>query len=274
MGHFINGLANRITKAVSEHGSEIFMIFGITGFCAAIGMSIKATPEAMRALDKQEMRKGEPLTTAETVKTAGKYYILTAATAGASAYCIMHSNRLATKRIAGLTAACQLTEEAFLNYRKATKEAVGEEKEKEICTAARTTGFHNVVSVEQIDMLQCRPGEYPFYDPQRGEVFACNRERIDSAIKIIRLQLESGELDWVSLNDFWAELGLKPTELGKYFGWGNDDPYGGERPSEMFYTTDQCGDSSVACTVLCYDAYLNPEIRGRSKLVGGYSVLQ
>jgi hypothetical protein len=136
-----------ITKGIEvivRHKSTILKVLGIAGVGLAIADATIQGPKAKEALDKAQEEKGEePLTTFEKVKIAGPILARPVAlgAAGVASLCTGYNIQVKelTKNCAnlataynGLQAGTKVLQEDFKNYKEATKETVGEEKEKEI----------------------------------------------------------------------------------------------------------------------------------------------
>ena len=89
------------------------------------------------------------------------------------------------------------------------------------------------VDIPEEDLIECTGlGNVLCYDEYRGKHFYCSAEAIGQAINTISYRLQS-EM-WISLNDFYQELNLRPCKMGDDLGWNIDKTDRGRIP--VFYT--------------------------------------
>ena len=129
----ISGIFNELGKAVKKHSPEILTGIGVAGMISAVVVAVGATPKALKLIeDKKEQEQKDKLTVKETVKTAWKCYIPTAAVCVASAVCIICANSVSSKRTAAIATAYKLSETAMREYHDKVVEVIGEKKEKTV----------------------------------------------------------------------------------------------------------------------------------------------
>lgn len=115
-----------------RNSSTILTCVGAVGVVATSVMAVKATPKAMRLIDKAKEEKGEALTKWETVKTAGPTYIPTVITGAATIACIFGSNIISRHQQAALMSAYALLDSSYKEYKNKVDELYGEEAGKEV----------------------------------------------------------------------------------------------------------------------------------------------
>lgn len=265
----MKNLFKRAIHAASTHSSEILLGIGIMGYLSAIVMSARIAPDTMRSIERAESEKGEELTKVESAKIIAKHYIPVMVLGTTATYCVIRANNIRTRQVAGLSTLYQITESKLSDYREAVKEVVDTDTAEKIDKTAASKALHANVP----EGIACRPGEYVFYDPLRAELFPCNKDRIDAAMNLIRLRLSEG-YDWVPVNEFWEQLGLRPSELGDYFGWSNHGNWREEWPRDVSYSGDCCGENGQTCTVISYDVYASESLMPRDRLSGCDRILR
>lgn len=208
-----------IEMGLNKYSPEILTGIGIAGMITTTILAVKATPKALRLLGEAEYEKGEELTKKEVFETAWKCYIPAAVTCVSSAACLIGASTVHHKRNAVLAAAYKLSESTFADYKEQVINTVGEKKEK---------GIRDKVNKKRIDenpigrneVIITGDGDTTCYDYQSGRYFKSNIEKIRRAVNILNKRMLS-EM-YVSLNDFYEEIGLKSTQTGAILGWNTD----------------------------------------------------
>lgn len=95
-------------------------------------MSVKATPKAVKLLEKSEKEKGEKLTKIEAVKTAAPAYIPAAILGLSTIACIFGANILSKNSQASLASAYAVLDRSYKEYRNKVNELYGEEAEDKV----------------------------------------------------------------------------------------------------------------------------------------------
>lgn len=202
---------------IKKHSPAILTGIGITGMLTTTVLAVKATPRALDLIEatKEELNKKE-LTPVETIKTTWKCYIPAASTCAASVACLIGASSVNAKRNAALATAYKLTETAFVEYKNKVVETIGEKKEKAV---------HDSIAKDHVDrnpvtnteVIITDKGHTLCYDELSGRYFYSDIEKIKKAANEVNRRM----LDemYVSLNEFYYELGLDGTGLGEQLGW-------------------------------------------------------
>lgn len=217
-----------LKKFSQDHAAEILTIGGGVGLIGTTILAVRATPKAMMNIedrkDELEVNKLKPL---DTIKATWRVYTPAIAVGVVSLSCLAGSHKINVKRNAAIAAACTLSETAFRTYAAKTLEVVGEETEqeirnvvgrqkiKEIETSRELTG-DNIITV-------VGAGQVPCYDGVFGREFVSSIDELKKIENIINNRLRN-EI-YLSLNDYYYELGLKPVTIGDFIGWNIDDGY-------------------------------------------------
>lgn len=199
-----------------KHAPAILTGIGIAGMVSAAVLTGTATIKAVKIVEKKNLAdKGKK----EVVKAVWKNYIPALITAGLSIGCLIGASSLSARRAAALSAVYHISETALTDYKEAAKEIVGVEKEKEIQTKASEKAVErNPVSRE---VVIAGTGNYLCFDPAFGKYFYSDRETIRKVINDMNEKLIR-EM-FVSLNEFYYELGIRPILRGDDLGWNMDD---------------------------------------------------
>lgn len=209
------------TKAVLvEHSPEILTGIGITGMVTTTVLAVRATPKALMLIEeKKRQERIDELPPIEVVKATWKCYIPAAVTCAASVACLVGASSVNLKRNAALAAAYTLSETALTEYKEQTLAAVGEKKEKAIREKVTEEKIKKN-PVTKNEVIVTGTGNSLCYDPLSGRYFNSNRDHINRVINEMNKRMIDDM--YVSLNEFYGELGLEHIELGDDLGWCTD----------------------------------------------------
>ena len=212
-------LFRNLKMSFTKHAPEILTGVGITGMITSTILAVKGTPKAITLLKKAEQEKGEELTPVEMIKTAWKCYIPSVSVATVSVFCLVGSSTISGKRNAALATAYTLVESSYKEYKDKVLDTVGEEKEKEIRDkVAEEKVRKNPVSDEVV--ILTNNGDTLCYDALSGRYFRSDTNSINKAINELNRRINLNF--YVSLNDFYDEIGLEENDLGRALGWNSD----------------------------------------------------
>lgn len=204
-------------KTVSKRSPEILIALGVTGFISTTVLAVKATPKALQLIEERKKEeRTDKLTVMETVQTTWKCYIPAVVTGTVSAACVIGANSVHAKRNAALATAYKLSETAFREFKDKAVEEVGEKKVEQIYEKIAQDRVTKSDAKPDVKVEITGKGEYLYQDPF-GRRFYSSRTAIDLAIANINLKLHKWQ--YVSLNDFYEELGLESAPEGDELGW-------------------------------------------------------
>ena len=216
----LNELINNSKHFLQKHSPEILTGLGITGMITSTVLAIKATPKAIRLINnkKAELNVDE-LTTIETIKTAWRPYISSVGIAIPSIACIIGASSINYKRNTALATAYTISERALTRYREKVIETIGERKEQKI---------HDEIAQDEINrhkisdsqILVTSKGNTLFMDALSGRYFKCDLDTVKKAVN--KLNRDMNYQHYVSLNEFYYEIGLEGTKTGDVVGWNLD----------------------------------------------------
>lgn len=217
MGKFnLMGAFQTIQKSVVKHSPEILMGLGVTGMLTSIVLAVKATPKAIQLIEEKKKEENvEKLSVGQTIKTTYKCYLPTAGVAIASTACLFGSTSISVRRNAALATAYKIVETGYKEYREQVVETLGNKKEEQIREAIVQKKIdNNPVSKNQVIVLG---GDTLCYDVWGGRYFKTDIDKIKRAINELNRTMTYNE--YVSLNDFYEQIGLEPTKMGELLGW-------------------------------------------------------
>ena len=232
-------------RVLTKYSPGILTGIGIAGMIGATFMAVKATPKALYLIkSKKEESEAEELTPVETIKTCWKCYIPATLATVLSAVCLIGASTVSAKRNAALATAYSISEAALREYQEKVVEVVGEKKEKAVRDAVAKDQIErdpvtksDVVIIDSNSNTLC-------YEPLSGRYFKSTIDKIKKAeIKLDRQMIQEM---YVSLNDFYWEIGLDGTDLGDKMGWNLSKGY-----MDLSFSS-QLADDGTPCAVIVY----------------------
>lgn len=240
----ISIIAQSIKTSIYKHSPEILTGIGIAGMITTTILAVKATPKALILInEKREEKNVDKLDIFDTVKATWTCYIPSVITGGLSVICIIGANSVNLRRNAALAAAYSLSESTLKDYQEKVIEAVGDKKEKTIRESAAKEKL-NRNPLGNSEVIMTGTGETLCYDVLSGRYFKSDIEKIRRVEN--DLNREMRDEMYVSLNEFYSEIGLDTIKLGDELGWNIDRGY---------ITIDfsaQLADNGQPCIVLDY----------------------
>ena len=234
-----------VERVLTKYSPGILTGIGITGMIGATFMAVKATPKALYLIEtKKEESEVEELTSVETIKTCWKCYIPAALTTVVSAACLIGASTVSAKRNAALATAYSISEAALREYQEKVVEVIGEKKEKAVRDAvAKDQIERDPVTKSEVVIIDSNSNTL-CYEPLSGRYFKSTIDKIKKAeIKLDRQMIQEM---YVSLNDFYWEIGLDGTDLGDQMGWNLSKGY-----MDLSFSS-QLADDGTPCAVIVY----------------------
>lgn len=207
----------------------------------ALVSGIRATGKAVRVLDAKEEELERELENEEKLKEVWKLYIPTAGEFLLGNALIIGGAAMRNKENAMLMTACSIADMTLKEYKNRAIELFGEEKaeelenevmKKKLIEAKKRQG-------EKIDIEDINPEETSLIEPGKlmpdasepiwfyveysGHIIRTTRMEIERAVSECNKHLYSQ--NFVSINDFFWELGMKEVRMGSMgeaFGWRAD----------------------------------------------------
>ena len=218
-------------RQIDKHSPEILTGFGLIFGVMTVKEVAKQAPIVKEELDILHARLGESdeeYTKAqimwEEAKIAIPLYKKAIGTGIAAGTCFVGSNRVSYKRITAYATTASLYQKDLSEYKAKVKEMLGETKEQKVEAAVAKDHVDKTfeqkkesIGTEEI----ISDGLCLCYDKMSGRYFRSSPELIRKAEAKLNKNLIS-EM-YVSLNDFYFELGLSPTGLGDELGWNIDE---------------------------------------------------
>ena len=255
---FINSIRSSLTK----HAPEILTGIGIAGMLTTTVLAVRATPKALRLMDEELLRQNNAaaeeahkngdklckqitkLKPIDVVKVTWKCYLPPLITAATSTACLIGASSVHARRNAALATVYKLSETALSEYKDKVIETVGEKKEKLIRDKVSEEKVkNNPVSNNQV--ILSKKGDTLCYETISGQYFKSDVEAIRKAVNEINKQMLNE--NYVSLNDFYSAIGIKPSSIGEDLGWKIDNGF-----VEVYFST--ClSENDEPCLVISYE---------------------
>lgn len=230
---------------LSKHSPKILTGVGIIGMVGTTVMAVKATPKAIELLEEAKREKHEDkLTPVDVVKTTWRCYLPALITGGTSIICLVKANSISTRRNAALATAYNLSRNALSEYKDKVIETFGEKKEQVVIDNIAKEKIKND-PVTSNEVIVTEKGTTICYDGMFGRYFTSDIDTVKRAINSINRAIVNNM--YVSLNEFYSELGLPPVGIGEELGWNFDD---GEIRA---YFSSQLTEDGRPCLVITYN---------------------
>lgn len=233
-----------VKLVASKHSPQILTGIGIAGMITATILAVKATPKAMQLIQEEQYDLDvEELTVMETVKAAWKPYIPAIVTGTVSIACLIGANSVSTRRTAALATAYKLSETAFSEYKDKVVETIGENKEQAVKDKVAKSNIEKA-PVTKREVIITPSGNTLCFDVISGRYFKSDIETIKKAVNELnrRMLLDM----YISLSEFYDEIGLEHIALSDELGWNIDDGL-----MEIDFSS-QLADDGTPCVVIDY----------------------
>lgn len=231
--------AGRVFVAGAKKNAPIIMaVVGVGGMGVAVYSAYKNGPKALNALEAEKNRINDEryekakernyegfeeidkLPIKDTIRVTWKYVVPTVAIFCGSAALIFGGNHIWAKRNAVLAAGYAVLDKAYQEYTSKAVEVLGADKEKEIRQAVAEEHLQKN-SIRDSYIIETGYGDTECYDPMIDRRFKCSKDHIDRIVNILNKRMMT-EM-YISLNEFYTELGLRPVDLGDQLGWNIDN---------------------------------------------------
>ena len=214
-------LFKNVKMTVSNHSPEILTGIGIAGMITTTILAVRATPKALELIDDKKNELGmyptEKLHPIKVVKTTWKCYLPATITGVTSVACLIGASSVNSRRNAALATAYNLSASALTEYKTKVLETVGEKKEQLIRDKVAEERI-NKEPVNQSAIIVSGNGNTRCFDTITKRRFVSDIESINKIVNELNRRMINGE-DYISLNEFYYELGLDGSSIGDELGW-------------------------------------------------------
>lgn len=216
----LSTLAKNIRTETIKHQPEILTTIGITGMFMTTIMAVSATPKALDIIaeikEDHENDTDKKAYAKDVILKVVPVYIPAAIIGILSASCLIGANSVNIKRNAALATAYTLSESAFNDYRGKVIETLGEKKDRDVKDAIAKDKIEQNPVVDK-EVIITNNGETLCYDVLSGRYFKSDIEKLRRATNELNRKMLSD--NYISLNEFYDEIGLSYTKVGENIGW-------------------------------------------------------
>lgn len=218
---FLSELGRNAYTWTKENQTKILTGLSIGCTAGALATAVIGTVKSVRALDaEREDKRDDKLTARDVVRVCWKHYIPTAALTAASIGFQLGAESKHSREYAALASVCTLSETAFREYKEKVVETLGEKEEAKVREAiVKDRMEKDPVTIREVHYTG--NGKPLCYDMLSGRYFNCDIAVIETAVNTINYRM----LDemYITVNDFYDEIGLPQNELGSRMGWSVDN---------------------------------------------------
>ena len=234
----VTKIFKNIGTMASRRSPEILVGIGIAGMCTTVVLAVKATPKALELIEDEKNRHNyelckearnsshdscnqiNQLKPVDVVKVAWKPYVPAAVTGAFSIACLIGASSKYARRNAALATAYKLSETALTEYKDKVVETIGEKKEKTVRDkVAKDKVENNPVTKNEVIITE--KGNTLCYDTISGRYFRSDIEKIKRAVNELNRQMLNDM--YISLSEFYDEIGLSHIKNSDELGWNLDD---------------------------------------------------
>lgn len=246
--------------AITKYSPEILTGIGIAGMITTTVLAVKATPKALEKIEEEKKRvydeldpldvpsqaipQDVKLKPMEVVKVSWKYYIPAVITGTASIACIIGASKVNYTRNAALATAYNLSQTALTEYKAKVIETIGEKKEQVVREKVAKEQLEKNPVIPSKEIIVTSGDKQRFYEVMGNQRFSSTVTDIERIVNGLNRRMRD-EM-YISLNELYLELGLKPAPIGDIVGWNIDKGYI-ELSFDSLIDTD-----GTACIVMDY----------------------
>jgi len=243
----MKNVMKNVQTTFEKKSPEILTGIGVAGMITTTVMAVRATPKAILILNEEECRRSKledaNINMRDTVKLTWKCYVPSCIIGSVSIACLVGASSVNAKRNAALATAYSISESVLKDYQEKVIEVIGEKKEQGIRDSIAKDKIKKN-PVEDTNVIITNKGNTLCYDVISGRYFRFDIDKIKKIENNLYRQLLDER--FLSLNDFYFEIGLDNISLGDELGWNIDDGKFG------LYFTSQLTHNDEPCLVINY----------------------
>lgn len=233
---------NKINYRIDKNSPEILTAFGVVGLLMSVGLAIKATIDSMKTIQEHEQY-FDDLTKDEKFKLVWFNYLPALGAVALTTVSIVGSNRISADRLEGMTSLYLIAKDAFEKYQQKTAENFGVRKSEKV----EEDIVQDILNANEVpdNVFVVNNGTHLCYDSLSGRYFYHDIESIRRLENKFNQQLLVDM--YMSLNDWYYEIGLEGTELGRNAGFNV------EHGNLLIKFTSKIAPNGAPCIVLEYN---------------------
>jgi len=226
----LNKSTKELSRVVNQNSPTILTGLAVAGLLTTIILTVKGTIKAQDILHYEQKYRMEEwsdqtgevedacpdLEFEERIKLTWKCYIPTALMSLSTIACMIGSNRINLRRNAAVASLLSIAETTLREYQSKVAEEIGKGKEEKIRDEIAQDKLDNN-PVNEKTVVLTGSGNYLCYDSFSGRYFRSDVEVLQKAANEFNQKLlREG---WLSINEFYYDIGLESIELGDEMGW-------------------------------------------------------
>lgn len=222
-------LINFVTQVKSvtrKHSPEILTGLGIAGMITGAIMAVKVTPKAldiMAEIKEQHQEDTDKKAYSKDIVTkVAPVYIPSVLVSGLSIACLVGASSVNFRRNTALATAYSLSETALREYQEKVVETIGEKKEEAVRAAVAKDNIDRNPVVNN-EIIITGSGDTLCYDILCKRYFKSNIDKLRKIENDLNRRMRTE--NYISLNEFYYEVGLDDVAIGYEFGWNIDKGY-------------------------------------------------
>ena len=214
---------------MKRNAPTILTVSSISLFLTSTILAVRATPDAMEAIEEKKKEEGhESLTFAQTVQATWRFYIWALAASAGGTFCGIAALKEGNKRIATLMATAEAGRnlmQEFNDYRRFVAERLGPKKEAEVYNQAAQEAVDRNPPPSSMANRELIDGQAPkpvCHEVDFGRYFYVDYDTVSAAVNKLNDEINNGLNGYVSLNDFYDEIHVETTRYGDMLGWSTE----------------------------------------------------
>lgn len=212
-------------KYVENHSPTILTGLVAAGVVTSVGMGIRATVKAVPLIEEEKVRRckeglDEHLSVKDVVKVCWKCYIPTVSMAALTVACAVGANSINLQRNAALSSLYTVSSTALKEYESKVVEEIGTDKNEKIKNAVAKDHISRLSADEAAALGE---GNVWVLDTFSGRKWPCSIGKLKASAGDFNTYMANSG-DWVSLNEFYLDVGLKEITPGDSMGFNIANP--------------------------------------------------
>ena len=241
---------------LKRNSPTILTVIAAVGVVGTTVAAIKATPKAMKLLEKASDEKNDELTKLEVVKIAAPVYIPTVAIGVSTIACMFGANALNRKQQESLVSAYVLLSNSYKEYKDKLKELYGKEAHQNIVDSIvkeKTKDIkitsESLCCTSSLDVDEDESDIRLFYDEFSQRYFESTLAKVVQAEYYLNRNFNQKQ--YCDVNEWYDLLGLTRTGSEHYSGWaGYQFDEDGMEPWIDFNHREVKLDDGLTCIVI------------------------
>lgn len=239
-------MLKELIRFLDKNSPTILTTLGVVGVVTTSVSAGQATIKATKILEDagpiKDFKNWDKDKKLQIVKDLGVIYAPTIIMGAATVTSIIFANRIASKRTAVLASLYSLSEKALDNYKLKADEIIGAKKMQKVKDEVE---YDRLIPMDQVGSIyNTGHGNSLFFNTFDGRYFRSDIEYVRKVINDLNFELLNSM--FVSLNEFYADMGLERSTIGDMVGWTIENQI-------MPRYTCRLMENEEPCTIVTFD---------------------